>query len=115
MVLPIKLTRMLFFVCLSLVEVFKRQATILLDQLDWLWSNDLTVHQKGINMQDYFMRFTLDSFVEIGFGIQMNSITTQTSEFALAFDYVQSRSFSRLDYGRFWKYLPTDHKFLKHL
>lgn len=45
--------------------------------------------ESGIDMQDYFMRYTLDAFSEIGFGVKINSMLEDVNKFALAFDEVQ--------------------------
>lgn len=71
---------------------------------------------QGIDMQDYFLRFTLDSFSHIGFGFEMDSICAESNKFALAFDYVQSRCFNRMDYGVFWPWIsPPNQKFKNYL
>lgn len=67
-------------------------------------------------MQDYFLRFTLDSFSQIGFGFDTASTCAESNRFATAFDYVQSRCFNRMDYGVFWPWIaPADDKFKSHL
>jgi hypothetical protein len=51
-------------------------------------------------------------------GIDMDAINSQHHEFGLAFDYVQSRSFSRLEFGSYWKlkeWLYPNPKFTKYL
>lgn len=39
--------------------------------------------------QDYFMRFTLDTFANIGFGKPLHAIEDESSVFNNAFDYVR--------------------------
>ena len=104
------------------VSVFQHHANVLCDELYRIHqsgSGDLssTYSQRGIDMQDYFLRFTLDSFSRIGFGMDdMHSITAESNRFAQAFDYVQSRCFNRMDYGEWWPWLaPPDEKFKRHL
>jgi len=58
---------------------------------------------RGIDIQDYFMRYTLDSFCEIGFGIQIDSISAESNDFAKAFDVVQYHSAIRGHFGKLWK------------
>jgi len=60
---------------------------------------------KGIDMQDYFMRYTLDSFAEIGFGVKLRSIEEQVNHFAIAFDTVQTHTERRGRVGEFWPVL----------
>lgn len=69
--------------------------------------------QRGVDMQDYFLRYTLDAFAEIGFGYATGSIASGSpSRFGAAFDLVQSRCFKRMDYGIFWPWLaPPDKRF----
>jgi cytochrome P450 len=52
----------------SHVAIFEKQGKILLDKFESLWKNDPIVKTNGIDVQDYFMRFTLDSFSNIAFG-----------------------------------------------
>jgi hypothetical protein len=103
------------------VAVFQKHATVLCDELYRLHMagvNDPTspYATSGIDVQDYFLRFTLDSFSHIGFGFDMHSICAESNKFATAFDYVQSRCFNRMDYGVFWPWIaPADKKFKAHL
>ncbi|KAJ3059587.1 Protein kinase alk2, partial [Podochytrium sp. JEL0797] len=57
------------------------------------------------DLQELFFRFTFDSFVQIGFGIEMNSIrAAKKPEFMAAFDSIQARLVIRL-INSSWKYL----------
>ena len=113
------------FSCLSslfaLVSVFLHHANVLCDELVRIHTEGSTdptskYATSGIDMQDYFLRFTLDSFAQIGFGFDMNSICAESNKFAIAFDYAQSRCFNRMDYGVFWPWImPADAKLKGHL
>ena len=58
-----------------------------------------------IDFQDYFMRYTLDSFCELGFGVNINSIESTDSavKFQKAFDYVQTYTENRFRTGELWR------------
>jgi len=58
--------------------------------------------EKGIDIQDYFMRYTLDSFSEIGFGVKLRSIEEAVNHFAIAFDAVQTHTERRGRTGDIW-------------
>ncbi|OBZ90065.1 hypothetical protein A0J61_01881 [Choanephora cucurbitarum] len=52
--------------------------------------------QSSFDFQDLMFRFTLDSFVSLGFGIQLNTITAKEKvPFAVSFDYLQTIGFMR--------------------
>ncbi|KAJ3071410.1 Protein kinase alk2 [Podochytrium sp. JEL0797] len=56
------------------------------------------------DLHELFFRFTFDSFVQIGFGIEINTIrAAEKPEFMVAFDSIQSRSAIRL-FSSSWKY-----------
>lgn len=102
--------------------MFQHHANLLCDELYRIHSRgvsdpDSAYSQRGVDMQDYFLRFTMDSFARIGFGMEdMHSISAETNRFAEAFDYVQSRCFNRMDYGEWWPWIvPKDDKFKRHL
>eukprot|EP01102_Stenamoeba_stenopodia_P016561 TRINITY_DN57_c0_g1_i1.p1 TRINITY_DN57_c0_g1~~TRINITY_DN57_c0_g1_i1.p1 ORF type:complete len:496 (-),score=123.72 TRINITY_DN57_c0_g1_i1:44-1531(-) len=78
--------------------VFKKQAHTLVKKLNTL--------KGSIDMQDYFMRYTLDSFSEIGFGVQVKSIDQDDNRFQTAFDYVQFETDRRGTMGKLWRYIP---------
>ena len=79
------------------VDIFHNNTATLFDKFSSL--NEAS----GIDIQDYFMRYTLDSFCEIGFGIQINSIAAESNHFAKAFDVVQYHSAIRGHFGKLWK------------
>ena len=68
------------------MSVFEKYAHQLLSHLE---SRGLT---SGVDMQDYFMRYTLSSFGEAGFGAQLHAIEQEVNQFAVAFDYVQTKT-----------------------
>ena len=82
------------------VNIFDENAKNLFSQLD--------ANPNGIDMQDYFMRYTLDSFAEIGFGVKINSMKDDVNMFAKAFDLVQMHCNRRGRVGPFiWKAQET--------
>lgn len=83
-------------------EVFRRNSEELCDRLIEL-TQDTEIKDSGVDMQDYLMRLTLDSFGEIGFGVQLNTIAQAHNDFAIAFDVVQSLSQQRALSGNLWK------------
>jgi cytochrome P450 len=99
------------------VHIFNKNAEKLFTKLQLLQS-DPEVMEKGFDIQDYFMRYTLDSFAEIGFGVQVGSIDDEFNHFAAAFDYVQTFSERRGRKGSLWPIIETifpDNKFKDHL
>ena len=44
----------------------------------------------NVDMQDFFMRYTLSGFGEVGLGAQLRAIEEDVNRFAIAFDYVQT-------------------------
>ncbi|KAJ3059588.1 hypothetical protein HDU98_004435, partial [Podochytrium sp. JEL0797] len=59
---------------------------------------------ESFDLHEHFFRFTFYSFVQIGFGIEMNTIRdTKKPEFMVAFDSIQARSVVRL-FSSSWKY-----------
>ena len=71
--------------------------------------NTKEYQEKGIDLQDYFMRYTLDSFVEIGFGVSLSSIEEDVNHFAIAFDKVQTHTERRGRLGVIWPLLEAIH------
>eukprot|EP01095_Lingulamoeba_sp_RSL-Kostka_P015925 TRINITY_DN7517_c0_g1_i1.p1 TRINITY_DN7517_c0_g1~~TRINITY_DN7517_c0_g1_i1.p1 ORF type:complete len:528 (-),score=124.49 TRINITY_DN7517_c0_g1_i1:79-1662(-) len=63
--------------------------------------------KEGIDVQTHFMNYTMDSFCEIGFGINLNTIEAnamnETDKFSFSFDYLQQKSISRDQLGKFLK------------
>ncbi|KAJ3280461.1 Protein kinase alk2 [Rhizoclosmatium sp. JEL0117] len=56
------------------------------------------------DLQDLFFKFTFDSFMEIGFGVQMKSVrAVDKAPFMVAFDAIQSRIVKRV-MNSMWKY-----------
>eukprot|EP01095_Lingulamoeba_sp_RSL-Kostka_P006502 TRINITY_DN2043_c0_g2_i1.p1 TRINITY_DN2043_c0_g2~~TRINITY_DN2043_c0_g2_i1.p1 ORF type:complete len:525 (+),score=158.72 TRINITY_DN2043_c0_g2_i1:100-1575(+) len=81
------------------IEIFHNNSVKLFDQFESFKNS-----QTPINIQDYFMRYTLDSFAEIGFGVDLDSINQgDVNSFSLAFDYVQTFTERRGRYGDLWK------------
>ena len=70
------------------VAVFERYAHVLASHWD---ARGMT---SGVDVQDYFMRYTLSSFGEVGFGTQLRAIEQDVNRFAVAFDYCQSKRYS---------------------
>lgn len=71
----------------STTTVFEKYAHQLLGHLE---SHKL---QSNIDIQDFMMRYTLSSFGEVGFGAQLHAIEQDVNRFAIAFDYVQTKSY----------------------
>lgn len=52
--------------------------------------------QEIIDFHDVMFKFTLDSFIELGFGVELNSLSTKGKvPFAAAFDEAQKNTFLR--------------------
>jgi len=60
------------------------------------------------DVQQLFMRYTMDSIGELGFGININSLqgNKEAMKFSTAFDYVQAKSNFRYFIHPLWKLLP---------
>jgi hypothetical protein len=71
-----------------MVEVFIKHGETLLKNID----KDL---DKPIEIQDLFQRYTLDSFGEIAFGVNIGSLDMPEVPFAVAFDSVNLATFMR--------------------
>ena len=57
------------------VDLFVRNSFHLISTFKKIIQENSEEYQKnGIDFQDYFLRYTLDSFCEIGFGVNINSI-----------------------------------------
>eukprot|EP01087_Luapelamoeba_hula_P020945 TRINITY_DN722_c0_g1_i1.p1 TRINITY_DN722_c0_g1~~TRINITY_DN722_c0_g1_i1.p1 ORF type:complete len:545 (-),score=100.57 TRINITY_DN722_c0_g1_i1:97-1731(-) len=73
----------------EMVPVFVKDTAVFLKKLS-------TAVETPVDIQNLFMRFTLDTFTEIGFGHNANSLTSETgSRFAPSFDYIQFEIFRR--------------------
>ncbi|KAJ3069841.1 hypothetical protein HDU99_002825 [Rhizoclosmatium hyalinum] len=61
---------------------------------------------KPFDLQEYFFRFTFDSFTRIGFGVEVDTISdvSSTIPFMAAFDTVQKR-ISRRIFTPLWQYI----------
>jgi len=70
----------------------------------------------SIDLQHLFMRYTLDSIGEVGYGVNINSIhgNPKANQFAYSFDYIQYHSYLRVLIHPLWKLFPQS-KFQKHL
>jgi len=88
------------------VPVFIRAAERVADRLVAL-SKEKEYEQNGLDIQDFCMRATLDSFAEIGFGVALNSIDEERNEFAIAFDKVQTKTQLRNRQGELWPLIET--------
>lgn len=69
-----------------------------------------------IDIQHYYFRYTLDTFAEIAFGVQLNSMNTceETEKFFEAFEYVSNHGEKRMKTGELWRikeFFFRDHKF----
>lgn len=70
-------------------------------------SERLTAAAGGVvDMQDAFFRYTLGSFCQIGFGVEMPTMTGE-NQFAQAFEAAQTCTAERGFTGGLWKFLPT--------
>jgi len=90
----------------SYVSIFVKNSQSLVDVVKNIAKrNDEDYQKNGIDFQDYFMRYTLDSFCEIGFGVNIQSIhsTESALKFQRAFDYVQTFSEGRGRSGELWR------------
>ena len=90
----------------SYVSIFAKNSQSLVEVVRKLSErNDEEYQNRGIDFQDYFMRYTLDSFCEIGFGVNIKSINSTESalKFQRAFDYVQTFSEGRGRSGELWR------------
>jgi len=90
----------------SYVSIFSKNSQSLVEVVRNIAARNDEVYQKrGIDFQDYFMRYTLDSFCEIGFGLNIKSIHSTESAlvFQRAFDFVQTYSVERWKSGELWK------------
>lgn len=90
----------------SYISIFVKNARSLVQVVREIAErNDEDYQKRGIDFQDYFMRYTLDSFCEIGFGVNINSIhsTESALKFQRAFDYVQTFSETRGRSGELWR------------
>ncbi|KAL6067322.1 Cytochrome P450 family-dependent fatty acid hydroxylase [Balamuthia mandrillaris] len=67
----------------TMVPIFQRNGDVLLSQL-----NEARIDKKPVDIQELFMRFTLDSIGEIGFGHSINSLN-QPVAFSHAFNEAQ--------------------------
>ncbi|RZC81528.1 hypothetical protein C5167_044092 [Papaver somniferum] len=78
--------------------VFKDYALILSDIL-----HQASIHNKEIDIQDLFLRMTLDSTCKVGFGAEIGSLANDLpSRFAKAFDQATSTVSSRFE-NPLWK------------
>ena len=94
------------------VEIFHDNTIKLFNKLDQLDKSN------GIDVQEYFMKYTLDSFSEIGFGVKLDSISSDTNDFATSFDSIQIHILKRGYSGRLWilkEFLSKPAEFYKHL
>jgi len=57
-----------------------------------------------VDMQDYFGRFTLDAFGEVGFGVNIDSLHQNKVPFAEAFTGIQGRIIKRSRFPTFYKF-----------
>jgi cytochrome P450 len=85
-------------------EVFLQNSQKVCDRLEEL-SKAPSLALTGIDMQDFCMRFTLDSFAEVCFGVSLNSIDNDSNPFANAFDVIQTVSQRRGRKGFLWPYI----------
>jgi len=83
-------------------------------------NNEEDYANKGIDFQGYFMRYTLDSFCEIGFGVNINSLNSNEAalRFQEAFDFVQTYADKRArtgELGRYKEFFWKNSEFQSHL
>eukprot|EP00026_Physarum_polycephalum_P007303 Phypoly_transcript_07362.p1 GENE.Phypoly_transcript_07362~~Phypoly_transcript_07362.p1 ORF type:complete len:509 (+),score=83.21 Phypoly_transcript_07362:77-1603(+) len=71
---------------------------------------------KSIDVQKIFMRYTIDSIGELGYGIIIDALKENKSalEFCESFDYVQAETSFRFIINPVWKWLPQGN-FKKHM
>eukprot|EP00339_Tiarina_fusa_P005094 CAMPEP_0117017186 /NCGR_PEP_ID=MMETSP0472-20121206/13457_1 /TAXON_ID=693140 ORGANISM="Tiarina fusus, Strain LIS" /NCGR_SAMPLE_ID=MMETSP0472 /ASSEMBLY_ACC=CAM_ASM_000603 /LENGTH=479 /DNA_ID=CAMNT_0004721485 /DNA_START=24 /DNA_END=1460 /DNA_ORIENTATION=- len=84
------------------ISIFEENAKRIFATIREISQNSPDYQNRGIDMQDYFMRYTLDSFAEIGFGVKLRSIEEEVNHFAIAFDKVQTQSERRGRLGDLW-------------
>lgn len=80
------------------IEIFDKNSDLMITKLKSL-KNQTQNERTGVDMQDYFMRYTLDSFCEIAFGISLHSINEEINHFAIAFDATQTQTVRKLRFG----------------
>lgn len=81
------------------VEIFERNANTLIKTFEFIKNQN---KNEFIDLQDYFMRYTLDSFCEIAFGVSLHSIEKESNYFADAFDSAQTHTERKVKLGSFW-------------
>jgi fatty acid omega-hydroxylase len=84
--------------------IFEAHLEILRRQLD-----QAVTDGSPVNLQDLYMRFTMDSIGEIAFGMDLNTLEKPEQEFCRAFDWLQEETDRRglnplRKYLTFWKY-----------
>lgn len=90
------------------LEVFREQSMVVVSHLESRLEKAADADGSiEVDMQDLFMCYTLDSFAQIGFGVQLDTITNGSSQFQAAFDYVQTKTEARGRLGNFWKVLDV--------
>jgi cytochrome P450 len=94
----------------AFVEVFKERANVMSEVIA------KKLESGPIDMQDIFMRYTMDSIGELGFGVNISSLTgnEKAMKFSHGFDYVQEASLMRFLFHPFWKYF-SNKKFYEKL
>eukprot|EP00002_Diphylleia_rotans_P012349 TRINITY_DN2417_c0_g1_i1.p1 TRINITY_DN2417_c0_g1~~TRINITY_DN2417_c0_g1_i1.p1 ORF type:complete len:506 (+),score=106.55 TRINITY_DN2417_c0_g1_i1:57-1574(+) len=97
----------------GMIPTFHKHANFLIGRFEKFADS-----RQSIDLQDMFFRYTLDSVGETLFGYNIDSLN-RTSEFAKAFDYIQSEMSYRGPIHPFWKmpFYPKGHfdKYLKQL
>jgi len=87
----------------SFVPIFAERAGVLKSIL-----SEHATSGKPIDLQQLFMKFTLDSIGELGFGVNIDSLrgNDKALKFAQSFDYVQAKTTLRFPIHPLWKWLP---------
>lgn len=85
-------------------NIFKAHLVTLCDKLDKAVENN-----EIVDLQNLYMRFTMDSIGEIAFGMNLNTIESPNHEFSTAFDWLQAETDKRgllplRKYVTFWRY-----------
>jgi cytochrome P450 len=72
-------------------------------------------HGGVVNLNDLFMRYTLDSIGEIGFGYEVDSLHNPSHTFARSFDFIQNLANLRFFLPTWMKYCnPLEYSALSH-
>ena len=90
-----------------MVKIFNQHADVMIKVLE---RDVAAAPSKSVDLQSYFRRFTMDSFVHSFFGTELSTLE-QPSPFSVHFDYLQSALTWRFRLDPLWKVLPQPRQF----